>query len=202
MTLPHKDIVFPEVDLSHDEGDPEWAGTDIVPVPGQSHYRWLRPPGLHAQVWGYTQADWQEAAAAYEAEPESFYASWYYLNNHPVYWRFHPHEGHPPNSTVFLEHEYGFGSDAINVMVVRVCAKCRRIHEEDGPYEEKTEIWLETGKWDMLPGRNHPGHTHWHDTELDCGGDTYEEAVVKLARLVWEKYGNDRRIADADDDAG
>lgn len=197
MSLPHKDIVFPEVDLSGDEGDPDWAGEDFVEVPGRNVYRWVCPPGLHADVWGYKQESWEEAVAAYEAVPDSFFNSWYYLNGHPVYWRFNQVADRPANHESGLETEYGFGSDAINIHVTQVCSDCGRRHDDDPNLNNKTEIWLETGKWEMLPGKGSRHHGHWHDPELDCGGDTYEEAVIKLARLVWEKYGNDRRIADA-----
>lgn len=30
--------------------------------------------------------------------------------------------------------------------------------------------------------------TYSHDIELDCGGDTFEEAIIKLANLVRERY--------------
>lgn len=31
-----------------------------------------------------------------------------------------------------------------------------------------------------------------HDIDLDCGGDSYEEAIIKLANLLWTNpyYGN------------
>lgn len=194
MALPHKDIVFPEVDLSGDEGDPDWSGEDMVPE--GSHFRWVRPPGLHARVWGYKQEEWKETATAYEAEPDSFYRSWHYLDGHPVYWRFYPREGLPANNAVGLQAEYGFGSDAISVFVTRVCNECGMRHKEP-ERNTKTEIRLETGKWELFLRGDMKQHVHFHDTELDCGGDTYEEAVIKLARLVWERYGNDRCIADA-----
>lgn len=195
--LEHKEIVFPEVDLSGDEGSPDWAGEEWAENPEHHYSTWVRPPGLYARVWEGKQEAWRETVTEYEANPASFYCSWHYLNDHPVYWRFHPSRHHPANHESCLETEYGFGSDAINVHVAQVCVKCRRIHEEDGPYEKATRIWLETGKWEMHFREGMKHHDHWHDIELDCGGGTYEEAVVKLARLVWEKYGNDRRIADA-----
>lgn len=49
----------------------------------------------------------------------------------------------------------------------------------------KTEIWLEFGEWctqDKVP---------YHDTNLDCGADTFEEAVIILANLVDAHYNDD-----------
>jgi hypothetical protein len=31
---------------------------------------------------------------------------------------------------------------------------------------------------------------NYHDTDLDCGGKTFDEALIKLARLVMKKYGD------------
>jgi len=45
----------------------------------------------------------------------------------------------------------------------------------------KTMVWLECGKYNV----NYPEH----DIRFDCGGDTYERAIVKLAKLV-KKYGD------------
>ena len=45
----------------------------------------------------------------------------------------------------------------------------------------KTEVWLECGKYDK--------NTCCHDIELDCEGDTYEDAIIELANLVFKEYG-------------
>lgn len=42
----------------------------------------------------------------------------------------------------------------------------------------KTEVWLEFGGW------NSASNKPCHDIDLDCGGDTFEEAIVNLANLV------------------
>lgn len=47
----------------------------------------------------------------------------------------------------------------------------------------KTEIWLEYGEV-MLDENKKVAYAH--DPDLDCGGDTYEEAIVNLANLMWE----------------
>lgn len=50
---------------------------------------------------------------------------------------------------------------------------------ECGPYVDVEEPWGET--FGCMPS---------HDYELDCGGATAEDAVMKLAQLVLEKYGD------------
>ena len=42
------------------------------------------------------------------------------------------------------------------------------------------EIWLECGEW-LDDGDYASG---CHNYKLDCGGDTFEEAIIKLAQLV------------------
>lgn len=183
MALPHKDIVFPEVDLSDDGGDPRWRGEKMERgEDGYYHYR--RPPGAHAEHWKHTRETWEEIVRAYEATPDDFRSAWFYLDHHMIYWKFYPGARLPVNHIVHLQDDYGFGSDSIVVGVSDV----------DG----YPNVWLETGHSEMFPSESLKGqHTQWRDPALDVRAGTYEKAVVKLARLVWEKYGNDRRIADA-----
>ena len=67
----------------------------------------------------------------------------------------------------------------------------------DPARDTKTRIWLECGPYcesSML-----------HDADLDCGGDTFEEAICALAGLVRAKYGeggNDSAKADRPDRRG
>ena len=73
-------------------------------------------------------------------------------------------------------------------------------HIEDGlcvrdgnENDTKTEVWLEFGpiiideEYCNMVGRKIP--IPMHDYDLDCGGDTFEEAIVNLANLVVAKYG-------------
>ena len=32
-----------------------------------------------------------------------------------------------------------------------------------------------------------------HDIDLDCGGDTFEEAIIELAKLVKKYYGDNNK---------
>ena len=56
-------------------------------------------------------------------------------------------------------------------------------HEIDRDPEKNTEleVWLETGP-----------EVGIHDMMLDCGGPSFEAALIKLAGLVEQYYGDDR----------
>ena len=61
---------------------------------------------------------------------------------------------------------------------------CIREWKQDRTHlNTKTEIWLEYGEV-MQDEDNHVAYCH--DPDLDCGGDTYEVAILKLANLMWE----------------
>lgn len=55
------------------------------------------------------------------------------------------------------------------------------IEEDKLHLNTKTEVWLEFGGW------CEEENCRYHDYDLDCGGDTFEEAIIKLANLV-DKY--------------
>lgn len=62
-------------------------------------------------------------------------------------------------------------------MVVKVNPKTNEI-SDDVELNSKTRIWLECG---ITPNE--------HDIRLDCGGDTFEEAIIQLADLVIKHFG-------------
>lgn len=64
----------------------------------------------------------------------------------------------------------------LNVEVVKVDPSTKAI-ENDADRNTETRVWFETGP---------SGH---HDLSLNCGGKAYEEATIKLANRVMEKYG-------------
>ena len=198
--MSHKDYVLPEVSLTHDEADPEWEvygdhGHKIEGGDGHTYYRWHRPPGVHADYWETcVRNGWAEIVAAYEADPQDFYAAYRYLDKHPVFWAFKPHPQDTEravNHVGYQEHEYGI-TRAIEIYPVK-CSGRHRI-EDDEAQNTKTELWYEFGPVDLIPGEY--GNTHWHDFLLDGGCDTYEEAVTEIAAKVWEHYGNDRAVVD------
>ena len=77
------------------------------------------------------------------------------------------------NEHPYFEEEF---LSCLDVSVVKVCPETKCV-EEDLSLNTMTNVWLEAGK---------PGY---HDLELDCGGETYEEAIVELANRVYYTYG-------------
>lgn len=184
--LPHKEILeLPTPDLSHDEGDPDWAGEHFVPVEGRSTYRLVHEPGANAQHWAHIQERWAETAAEFEATPDDVYRAWRYLDGHPVFWEYREpskDSDYPAGHVLFLEDDDGMAG-AVDIYPTHPAG------EDDGL------LWAgETGplEWPF------PGHPviETHDVGLDVTGATYEAVVVGLARRVWAVYGNDRRAID------
>ena len=61
--------------------------------------------------------------------------------------------------------------------------------DNDKSKNTKMEVWLETGPayFDDYGGRY---QRNMHDTRLDCGGATFEEALIELANLIKKYYGD------------
>lgn len=75
--------------------------------------------------------------------------------------------------------------EGLDFFVVKVNPKTLCV-EDDNSKNIKTQIWLETGPYLY----DDPQSCTWsHDLDLDCGGYTFEEAIIKLAELVENKYG-------------
>lgn len=88
-----------------------------------------------------------------------FYKAWWYLVNHRL-----------------------FNNDFIGCLdteVVKVNPITNSV-DDNNSKNTKVQIWLECGPWDK--------ECRVHDIDLDCGGDTFEEAIIKLAYLVRDKY--------------
>lgn len=66
----------------------------------------------------------------------------------------------------------------LDISVVKVNPETDAIEINDD-LNIKTQVWLEFGPMDGLIPE--------HDTRLDCGADTFEEAIIQLANLV-DKY--------------
>lgn len=95
----------------------------------------------------------------------NFYDAYHYLEDHKIF------QGR------FLEGLY--------VEVVKVDPETNCI-EDDSARNTKTQIWFEAGPYLSE-------HDCWsHDYDLDCGGDTFEEAIINLSKLVHEKYGDEK----------
>jgi hypothetical protein len=121
-----------------------------------------------------------------------FYTAWRYLEEHPIFG-----EKVIPNFNDDFCKEFGITSDlgnepyfeshfttsrCLDINVVKVNPITMAI-DDNKELNTKVEIWLEAGAYRK--------ECATHDYDLDCGADTFEEAIVKLANLVQQKFGDD-----------
>ena len=97
-----------------------------------------------------------------------FYDAWQFLAGHPVFVRIDDMI-QEPSSWYFMRN--------LDIEVVKVTPSTNRISDKESE-NTKTVVWLECGTNDD------------HDLDLDCGGDTFEEAIIELAELVRKKFGD------------
>lgn len=151
--------------------------------------------GLDRSLAGYRQDDWWRAARAFEANPNSFYNAWRYLNEHPIYWRLQdwklPEGEIPAWAWQNVASTGAFVNGGIWVHVGRVNPADGKI-SHDGALNTRTEVWLETGEWSW-PDEENKQEDHYHNFKIDCCAKTFEEAVINMAVAVHRAYGNDRR---------
>lgn len=99
-----------------------------------------------------------------------FYEAWTYLENHEMF--------NSENSPFEFQ-------DNLSVEIVKVNPKTMEI-DEDNSKNTLTQVWLETGPISYDNDEN-----EWckcWDYRLDCGADTFEEAIIKLANKVKQYY--------------
>lgn len=110
---------------------------------------------------------------------EKFYKAWDYLST-CEYFRT------PIDTKLFKEFPdekiyNSFGNGCLDINVVKVNPKTESIDDDDKK-NTLVEICIETGDWDEE-------YNVWcHDYKLDCGGATFEEAIIMLAKLVKKHY--------------
>jgi hemerythrin-like domain-containing protein len=126
---------------------------------------------------------------------DNFYDAWWYLNTTDVFW----HKNLEPSAC--RDDEGNLYSNefrrCLDIDVQKVNPETCSI-DDDESKNTKVEIWLECGEPYTYKELDAPG---WfkeesdldevryssHNTDYDCGGNTFEEAIVNLANIVWEK---------------
>lgn len=110
-----------------------------------------------------------------------FYDAWWYLQNH----------------NYFLDHEaLELYNIKLSIFPSKLDIDVQKVNpltgliDDDESKNTHIEVWLECG--DYKKEENSDFYEYYHDTKLDCGGATFEEAIIKLANLV-EKYYPIRR---------
>lgn len=143
------------------------------------------------------ESEWWETCRAFEANPE-FYNAYLYLSQHPVFWWFPTPARGKPGREVF--HERNLIDDrgmfeGMEFTVHRVDPETGSV-SEDPMRNTRVEIWYEVCMT-RLPPQDTSIRVHvW---QMDGGAPTYEEAVIKAAKQIHKKYGNDRRVLDKED---
>lgn len=89
-------------------------------------------------------------------------------------------------SKFLRNHVCGNFFKGIEVEVVKVCPDTLSIDYKNPEKNTMVRVWLESG----------PEDGTYHDMELDCGGASFEEAVITMAELVLEHYGPNGEKAD------
>lgn len=77
--------------------------------------------------------------------------------------------------------------NGLSIDVQKVNPKNHRI-DDDETKNTLIEFWLEGGPMAKVEEVEFPVRSH--DYKLDCGAETFEEAVVKFAKLVKKHYGS------------
>lgn len=100
----------------------------------------------------------------------NFYEAYTFLEEHHIF-------EDPRSKTP----EFG---QALDLDVVKVNPETNSISDNDEE-NTKVQVWLECGPY--VKEDDFEGYTH--DINLDCGADTFEEAIIELANLVKKHYG-------------
>ena len=116
----------------------------------------------------------------------TFYDSWWYLLEHKAFadFNFINSKGQPYISA-FLR--------LLDIDVQKVDPITHRV-EDDNNRNTLTEVWLELGpqyqtdSFENDTWEDEEWHYNSHDMNLDCGGETFEIAIVNLANKVEEFY--------------
>lgn len=132
--------------------------------------------------------------------------AWDFLSNHPMYSdapkivdisQIAKQMGlkKPTKTKVRFQNNHFPYQGTLDIAIVKVNPKKHRI-ENDHKLNTQIEIWLESGPWLRLEDMDENERKLFseegcptHDYRLDCGGPTFEKALVKLATLVRKYYG-------------
>lgn len=105
-----------------------------------------------------------------------FYEAWWFLTGHELWMR--------PRFEEYPKMLESFFAENLETTVHKVNPDTESIDDDKGK-NTKVEIWLEVSVWN-----EESGVFCGRDPDLDCGGDTFEDAIIELAHLVKDKYGD------------
>jgi hypothetical protein len=120
-----------------------------------------------------------------------FYEAFHFLNEHYIFMTLEGYKelcrGLKDPLLPSIEENIAFATSMYARYDSCLCVEVHKVNPETSHIDDneelntKTEVWFECGYYD--------GNIYIHDLDLDCGGDTYEEATIELANLVHENYG-------------
>lgn len=140
-------------------------------------------PTLYIDSWAATQREWTSTVHAYEEHQDDVYRAWWWLARHPIFWYF----GREDRRHISTLSETRGVHEGLEFQPAMVNRKSRKT---EGPWKyREVEIWVEVFPTSLTRGTN---DIRLHDTDLDTGAPTYEEALIKVARMIYERHGNDR----------
>lgn len=105
-----------------------------------------------------------------------FYDSFKYLESHIIF-----------NYILKEDIHISKFQECIDVSVVKVNPETLAIDDDD-TLNTKVQVWIEAGPY-LENGMK------THDPDLDCGADTFEEAIIELANLVEKHYTSNKEVA-------
>lgn len=151
-------------------------------------------PNLYERLQEDREGDWWKTVKAFEANPNSVYNAYYYIANHPMFyywhvWRNHVEEGVAAVHERHLIHDQGW--ESVHIDPHMIDPNTGKI-SDDEHLNTKVEWWYEYGPtlYQHMDGDS-PG-IRGHDWKRDGGADTYDEAIIKVAKSIHRYYGNDR----------
>lgn len=103
-----------------------------------------------------------------------FYIAWHWIEKHPYF-----------KDKVFTMSHF---QESLLIEVVKVNPLTNSI-DKDRSKNTKVAVWLECGSPILDDDGVCNGQTT-HDWKLDTGGDTFEEAIINLSKLLKENYGD------------
>ena len=77
-------------------------------------------------------------------------------------------------------------AQCLDIEVAKINPQTREIDDNE-VLNTEVEVWLECGPYEFNEDAAEFSPTH--DIDLDCGAPTFEKAIIELARLVKQKYG-------------
>lgn len=139
-----------------------------------------------------------------------FYNAWQFLYNHPIFQdksgvkllkdaqEKNPDEEIAGIKVSEINPEHAVDSrfeTCLDIDVSKVNPETGKI-DDDKSKNTAIEVWLECGPWenpeDMKPEEIEmfPNGMATIDINLCCGAETFEKAIIQLAKLVLKKYGS------------